>query len=150
MYFYSVERILSMNTNDLNRLGSIIIASAFEVRNELGPFLVEKIYEEALMIELRKQGLEVQNQIGVPVYYKGQKLDFTPIIDLMVENEIILELKAVQYMEHSHVRQLISYLHLTNKRLGYLINFHAPKFKVANSSNSYRDNLGIYRYANNI
>lgn len=139
-----------MDINHLNALGSMIIASAFDVRNALGPFFVEKVYEEAMMIDLRNKGLLVQSQQGFPVYYKGIKLNFTPTCDLLVENEIILELKATPFMEHSSVRQLISYLHAADKRLGYLINFHAPEFKVATSRQSYKDNLGIYRFVNGI
>lgn len=139
-----------MEISELNNIGSIIIASAFDVRNGLGSFLVEKIYEEALAIELSNRGLKVQVQQQFPVYYKGEKLKFTPTCDLLVENEIIIELKAVPVLDYSHVHQLLSYLHVADKRLGYLINFHAQKFKVANSANSYKDNLGIYRYINKI
>ena len=139
-----------MEISELNNLGSAIIASAFDVRNDLGPFVVEKIYEEALMLELQDRGINVRSQQSIPVYYKGRKLDFTPICDLVVENEIILELKAVPYLEYKHVQQILSYLHIADKRLGYLINFRAPEFRVAKSFNTYKDNLGIYRFINKI
>lgn len=84
-----------MEISELNNLGSAIIASAFDVRNDLGPFVVEKIYEEALMMELQDRVINVRSQQSIPVYYKGRKLDFTPICDLVVENEIILELISV-------------------------------------------------------
>lgn len=139
-----------MNSSDLNLIGSEIIASAFEVRKELGPFFVEKIYEESMWLDLQSKGFSVKCQQSFPVYYKGQKLNFVPTCDILVENEIIIELKAVPFLEYNHVKQLISYLHVSGKKLGYLINFHSPNFRVARSINSHRDNLGIYRYAHNL
>lgn len=133
---------------ELNEMGRVIIGSAFDVRNNLGSKFVEEIYQEAMMIELESRGLHVEGQHSFDVFYKGRKLNFRPKCDIIVEDEIIIELKAVPFLKYEHVGQLISYLTAADKRLGYLINFQAPEFRVAHGTDSYRMNLGIYRFVN--
>ena len=94
-----------------------------EVYHELGPGLLEGIYERALMCELKARGLNCANQVPVEVKYKGIDLQSTLRLDILVEDCIILELKSVEVVLPVHKKQLITYLKLTGKRLGYVVNF---------------------------
>jgi GxxExxY protein len=103
-----------------------IIGAAFEVYRELGYGFLEKIYERALIQELKSQGLEVENQKPIKVFYKGQPVgDY--IADLWIDNKIIVELKAEKEMNPKHEAQLINYLKATNSKVGLLINFGQSK-----------------------
>lgn len=113
---------------DLNLLTDRIIGGAIEVHRELGPGLLESIYEKALLFELGKRNLNVQNQLEIPIVYKGQSLGVHRL-DLMVEDQIIVELKAVDRFDPVHQAQLLGYLKLANKPLGLLINFNVPVLK---------------------
>ena len=106
-----------------------IIKCALEVHKELGPGLLESVYSACLYSALRKEGLEVQREVIIPIIYKGERVDKNLIIDLLVENEIILELKAVQDIIPVHEAQLISYLKISGKKLGYIINFNVVLLK---------------------
>ncbi len=109
----------------LNDITDIVIGSAIEVHKNLGPGLLESIYENALCFELTEQGVKYKQQVQIPVVYKGVSLgDYH--IDLLVENEIIVELKAVNHMESVFNAQLLTYLKVTGKRIGLLINFNVP------------------------
>ena len=90
---------------------------------------LESIYETCLVYELKKTGLKTFRQVKIPFQYDGQILDLSLCLDVLIHDEIIIELKAVQNMIPLYKGQLISYLKLTNKRLGYLINFNVPVFK---------------------
>lgn len=109
-----------------NALSNEIIGAAIEVHRELGPGLLESVYEACLTAELQDRGLHVENQILLPVYYKGHKLDKEFRIDLLVEDKIIVELKAVEELKDIHEVQLVTYLKLAEKKLGLLINFNVP------------------------
>ncbi len=109
-----------------NQLAEHIIGCAIEVHKELGPGLLETIYEKAMVIELRKGGLKVEQQVAVPVYYKGQKIDGDLKLDLLVEDLVILELKALDKLDPVHNAQLLTYLKLRKLWLGLLINFNEP------------------------
>ncbi|MBO6740985.1 MAG: GxxExxY protein [Phycisphaerales bacterium] len=109
----------------LNQLSHQIIGCAIEVHKELGIGLLELVYESALCEEFDRAGISYQQQVGFIGEYKGKQLP-SQRIDLLVENDIILELKAVRAVDDLHLAQLVSYLRLTNKPLGLLINFHAP------------------------
>lgn len=109
----------------LNQISHRIIGCAIEVHRELGVGLLESVYEAALCAELDRAGLRYARQIPFVGEYRGQPLP-PQRIDLMVEDEVILELKAVRAVDDLHLAQLLSYLRLTNKPLGLLINFHAP------------------------
>lgn len=111
----------------LNKISETIIGAAIEVHKYLGPGLLESVYEICLIEELEQRGLKVQQQVRLPLYYKGQLTKKFFIIDLLIENEIILELKAVDKMLPIHESQLMTYLKLTQKDLGLLINFNAPR-----------------------
>lgn len=116
-----------MNKDELNRLGSIILDASIEVHKLLGPGLLETVYELSLFKELTLRKLNVKRQVPVPVLYKGEDLNAEFRIDILVENEIIIELKAVESLLPVHTAQLLTYLRLTEKNLGYLINFNVPK-----------------------
>ena len=101
-----------------------IIGCAMEVHNTLGPGLLEAAYEKALMHELQLNGLSAVSQVPVEMSYKGVNLGEGLRLDLLVENSIIIELKSVEELKPVHYKQLLTYLKLTNKRVGLLINFN--------------------------
>ena len=105
---------------------SPIIGAAIEVHRNLGPGLLESAYEECLCHELHLRGLDCKRQVPLPLLYKGLKLDCGYKIDLIVQDEVLLELKAVERLLPIHEAQLLTYLKLTGKRVGLLINFNVP------------------------
>ena len=109
----------------LNRLSHQIIGCAIEVHKELGPGLLESVYEAAMCVELQIAGISFTQQATIAADYKGTPLP-PQRMDLLIEGQLILELKAVRAVDDLHLAQLVSYLRLTNKPLGLLINFHAP------------------------
>jgi GxxExxY protein len=110
-------------------IGRKILDCAFEVHKELGPGLFESIYEECLCEELRGKGLQIENQVHLPVYYKGRKLNKSFRMDVLVENIIAIELKSVTDIYTIDEVQLVSYMKLANIKLGYLINFNEVLLK---------------------
>ncbi len=106
-----------------------VVDAAYKVHKELGPSLLESVYQQCLVYELRKRGLQVSTEVKVPIYYDRIKLDSDLQLDVLVENEIIIELKAVNEFHPVHKAQLMTYLKLTTKRLGFLINFNVPLIK---------------------
>ena len=109
-----------------NQLTSEIIGSAIEVHRNLGPGLLESTYEECMAFELQERKLVVQRQHEIPVLYKGTKLDQNYRIDLLVNNQVIIELKSIIKIEPIHYAQLLTYLKLANIRYGLLLNFNVP------------------------
>jgi len=105
---------------------SPIIGAAIEVHRNLGPGLLESAYEECLCHELRLLGIDFKRQVALPLLYKGLKLDCGYKLDLIVREEVILELKAIEKLLPIHEAQLLTYLRLTGKRVGLLINFNVP------------------------
>ena len=118
-----------MIRDDYNKLTESIISSAIEVHKELGPGLLESVYETCLIEELKSNDLNVLNQVKLPVIYKGKSLDKDFYIDILVNNLVIVELKSVEVMLPVHEVQLLTYLRLANKKLGLLINFNVPVLK---------------------
>ena len=114
---------------EFNAITKRIIKCAIEVHKELGPGLMESVYEVCLKRVPVKEGLDVKSQVIVPVCFKGEVLDKEFIIDLLVEDEIILELKSVEVILPVHEAQLVTYLKLANKKLGLLINFNVVLLK---------------------
>ena len=112
----------------LNAITEQIIGCAIEVHKNLGPGLLESIYEKALCCELDLRGIKHESQVMVPILYKGNLLG-EHRLDLLVENEIIVEIKAVDRYEPVFNAQLLSYLKLTGKHLGLLVNFNVPALK---------------------
>lgn len=111
------------------RIGRIIVNAAFKVHKELGPGLLEKIYEIALAHEIQKEGLDVKRQLIIPVVYDGIKFDEGLRLDLLVDDLVIVEVKAIEQVNPVWTAQVLSHLKLTKKRLGYLINFNVPIIK---------------------
>lgn len=116
-----------MNHEELNRISGIILDCAIEVHKQLGPGLLESVYEVCLYKELRMRKLFVERQVQVPVIYKSEQLDADFRIDLLVEKEVIIELKAVENILAVHEAQLLTYMKLADKCLGLLINFNVPR-----------------------
>jgi GxxExxY protein len=117
-------------TETLNQLSTIILDAAITVHKEMGPGLLEAVYHHCMVKELRNRGIFVSMMVPIPLHYKGEPLNKDYIIDILVEDEIILELKAVEGLLAVHEAQIISYLKLANKRLGFLINFNVPLMKL--------------------
>lgn len=118
-----------MNKDQYNQLSKEILDAAMAVHKEMGPGLLESVYEFCLLKELELRGIYVENQVSVPLVYKGYDLSKDYRIDILVEKEIIIELKAVEAVLSVHEAQIISHLKLTDKRLGFLINFNVALLK---------------------
>jgi GxxExxY protein len=125
----SPQRTQGNAEENLDSLTGIIINAAMKVHSALGPGLLESAYEACLKYELSKRCLVVESQVLLPVLYEGVRIDAGYRIDLLVENEIILELKAVEKVIPVHEAQLLSYLKLSNKQVGLLLNFNVLRLK---------------------
>jgi len=124
---------------DENQISYRIIGAALDIHKSIGPGLLESAYENALVYELEAAGFEVKSQLSMPFNYKGKHLDVGYRIDLMVENKVIVEIKSVENLLPVHHAQLLTYLRLSNRKLGLLINFNCSKL-----------NEGIHRVVNNL
>lgn len=111
-----------MSINDLTYK---IRGAIFQVHNTLGAGLFESVYEAALSYELIQQGLQVKTQVGVPVDYKGVQLEIGFRMDILVEDQVIVEIKSVERLMDVHKKQLLTYLKLADKKVGLLVNFNA-------------------------
>ena len=109
---------------DINDITYQIRGAIFDVYNELGPGLLESVYEEALFMELKQRGLNVERQKNVPLFYKGVLLNTDLRLDLLVEYQVIVELKSVEEVKKLFTKQLLTYLRLLDKRVGLLVNFN--------------------------
>ncbi len=118
-----------MPNEKIEQIAKIIVNSAFKVHKELGPGLLEKVYEACLVYEITKAGFEVKRQVEVPIIYDGGTLKEYLKLDIIVENSIIIEVKAVDIVNPVWNAQIISHLKLTNNELGFLINFNVPLIK---------------------
>ena len=117
---------MSLNLNDLTK---IIIGAAISVHKELGPGLLESAYEACLAYELAERKLRIERQKSLPITYRGVQLDCGYRIDLLVESQVVVELKAVENLEPIHEAQLLSYLKLSRCEVGLLINFNVKVLK---------------------
>ena len=107
-----------------NETSGVVVDSAMKVHSELGPGLLESVYIACLVHELRKRGLRAATQLPLPVIYDGERMDLGFRIDLLVENAVVVEIKAVDSINPVHLAQVITYLKLNKKYLGLLINFN--------------------------
>jgi GxxExxY protein len=121
-----------------DQISRIVLDCAIRVHSELGPGLLESVYEACLKYELQETGLLVESQKALPVTYRDVKLDCGFRLDLLVENKFIVEIKAVETLNDIHLAQIITYLKLSNCKLGFLLNFNVMRLK----------NGGIKRVAN--
>lgn len=122
-----------------NELSKTIVNIAFQIHNKLGPGLLESVYEEIMFYELNNFGFKVERQKAIPVIWNDKKLEIGFRADLIVENKIIIELKSVEELIPVHYKQLLTYLKLTDMKLGLLINFNENLIKD-----------GIKRVVNNL
>ena len=107
-----------------NEITYEVRGAVYDVYKELGPGLLESVYEEALCFELKQRGLKVEHQVLVPVSYKGNVLKTELRLDVLVEDKVIVELKSVEEVKKVFAKQLLTYLRLMNKRVGLLVNFN--------------------------
>jgi GxxExxY protein len=115
---------------NINKLSSDIIKSAINVHRQLGPGLLESVYQKCMAIELTNIGLTADTEVEIPVVYCGKKItDFGFRIDLLVESTVVVELKSVETVKPVHKKQLLTYLKLTGKPLGLLFNFNEVLLK---------------------
>lgn len=122
-----------------NEIGTIVVRKSIEIHKELGPGLLESIYETILERELIEHGFDVVRQQPVSIHYKNRQFDNGFLADLLIEGQVIIELKSVEKINNAHKKQLLSYLRITNLKLGYLLNFGQSLMKD-----------GIFRAANNL
>lgn len=112
-----------------NEIAKIIVNATYKIHFELGPGLLELAYEACLAYELKEAGLQVNSQVKLPLVYRSVYLECGYRIDLLIEEKVIVEIKAIQELNSVHMAQLITYLKLTNCKLGLLINFNVSKIK---------------------
>ena len=123
------HRLTQIKKMDINELTYLINGAIFEVSRVLGAGFLEKVYENALMIELVKRGLRAENQVPIKVKYKGVEVgDY--YADIVVENQVILELKSVESLQKIHEAQLLNYLKASDYKIGLLVNFTHPKAEI--------------------
>jgi GxxExxY protein len=106
-----------------NEIGRLVVDSAITVHRELGPGLLESVYEVILAHQLRRNGLRVERQVPIPIEYQGIKFDEAFRADIVIEGKVVLELKSVEQVTRVHKKQLQTYLRLTGYKLGFLLNF---------------------------
>lgn len=114
---------------ETEQLAHIIVDAIFLVHSELGPGLLESVYESCLTFDLERRGISIARQQWLPIRYRGHEIDAGLRLDLVVEDRVILELKAVERLLPVHKAQLITYLKLSGKRLGFLVNFNSATLK---------------------
>ena len=131
------EKLYKPISNDVDKVANSIVDAAYAVHKILGPGLLESVYEVCLIYELRERGYLVESQVALPIQYKKIRLDTGLKLDLLVDNCIIIELKTVDEILPIHQAQLISYLKLSERRVGFVINFKTQLIKD-----------GIRRFAN--
>lgn len=112
-----------------NEIATIVFQCGIKIHKAFGPGLLEKIYEECLCIELEKQGIKFVQQQLIPIYYNGKQLQTYFQADLIIDNKVLVEIKSVNELSPVHHAQILTYLKLTNPKLGLLINFNVPLFK---------------------
>ncbi|MDX6497820.1 MAG: hypothetical protein QOG23_1080 [Blastocatellia bacterium] len=122
-----------------NEIATIIVDAAYKIHTRLGPGLLESVYEATLAYELAKRGLQLRRQQSMPVVYEAVRMDVGFRADLIVEGKVIVEIKSIDAIAPVHRKQLLTYLRLTDKRLGLLINFNVELIKD-----------GITRVVNNL
>ena len=122
-----------------NKIAKLVVDAAYHVHTKLGPGLLESVYEVVLAHEIEKRGLKIERQVSIPIQYDDLVFDEGFRADMVVEDSVILELKSVESVAPVHKKQLLTYLRLTDKRLGLLLNFGAPLIKK-----------GIFRIVNRL
>jgi GxxExxY protein len=116
-------------SDEIERLATSIVDCAFKVHSTLGPGLLESVYQSCMVRELESRNISVEQQVAVPIAYGGMRLESGLRLDLLVQDQIVLELKAVTKMLPVYDAQLLTYLKLADRELGFLINFNVPLIK---------------------
>ena len=129
---------MEKTTGEMNAISGQIVTAAMRVHSALGPGLLESAYQACLVHELRRRGLHVATQVELPVFYEGMRVEVGYRLDILVQDAVVVELKALTKVIPVHESQILSYLKLGNYRIGLLINFHVPHLKD-----------GIKRFVNN-
>jgi GxxExxY protein len=122
-----------------NEIATVVVDAVYHIHVELGPGLLESVYEEVLDFELRKSGLTVERQKSIPILWNGHKMEHGFRADLIVENKVLIEIKSIETLLPTHFKQVVTYLKLGNLKLGLLINFNEALIKN-----------GIKRIVNNL
>jgi len=117
------EKNIKENIMTENKIGKIVVNTAINIHKNLGPGLLETVYEVILANKLKEQGLSVERQVPISIEYEGIKFSEGFKADIIVENKVILELKSVESITKAHKKQILTYLKLTGYKLGYLLNF---------------------------
>ncbi|HTL80123.1 MAG TPA: GxxExxY protein [Bacteroidia bacterium] len=125
----TLKKAFSPISDEEERIGKILVDSAFTIHKHFGPGLLEKVYEVSLTHELRKRGLTVSRQVDIPIVYDGVEFEEGLRLDLLIENKVICEVKAIETVNPVWEAQVLSQLKLSGKRLGYLVNFNVPLIK---------------------
>jgi GxxExxY protein len=124
-----------------DEIGKMVVDVAVQVHRRMGPGLLESVYETVLAHELERSGLRVERQRPIAVIYEGLKFDQGFRVDLFVEDKVIVELKCVEKLTYAHKKQVLTYLRLADRRLGYLLNFNEALMKdgITRIVNGFRD-----------
>ncbi len=112
-----------------NEIGTMVVRTAVELHKDLGPGLLESVYEILLAHRLRQKGLRVERQVSIPIEFDGYRFEEGFRADLIVEDKVIIELKSVEQVNSAHKKQVLTYLKLTGLKLGYLLNFGSARMK---------------------
>ena len=123
------KRVYAPISPEVEKVGKAVLDAAFKVHTALGPGLLESVYETTVAYEIRKGGLLVETQVAMPIVYDNTKLESGLRLDMLIEKCVIVELKSVEKMNPVYEAQLMTYLRLSNVRLGFLINFNVPHLK---------------------
>jgi GxxExxY protein len=124
-----VAKNTNMLSHEIENIGKVIVNAAYKIHKELGPGLLEKVYEICLAYEVSKEGIEVLRQLDIPIVYDGITFSEGLRLDLLVGGEVIVEVKAIDLVNPVWEAQILSHLKLTGKQLGFLINFNVPLIK---------------------
>jgi GxxExxY protein len=133
------RKVLAM---EINELTAKIIGAAIAVHKELGPGLLESVYQRCMVLELRSMGMKVESEVPVPVWYRGQNVSDDGLrLDLLVDGDVIVELKSVEEIKPIHKKQLLTYLRITKKTVGLLINFNEVQLRsgITRIVSNYKD-----------
>ena len=128
-----------MGKMEENEIGNCIVETVIQIHRELGPGLLEMVYEIVVAHQLRQRDLDVKRQVTIPIKYNGLRFDEGFRADLVIENKVIIELKCVERLNNAHRKQLLTYLRLTGMHLGYILNFSESLMR-----------RGIYRTVNDL
>lgn len=140
---------VTVNKRMLNTMSYDIVGFAMEVRKNAGRYFREHYYAKALKYELEQGGYSVQEEVTLPARYKNILIENSYRIDLVVEDQILIEIKAMPLVGNKEFRQLLSYLKLSSFPIGFLINFGCEDFRLATHDNIFNQECGIYRFLGN-